>query len=147
MAADVGLTRTCDAYEKIAQIGEGTYGKVYKARCRRTGNVVALKKMRVDLQNEMERRAEVLVELDEINRRGRYDLLAHKKAYYTDNHEKQVHYRRLFLQRQAWNDLQRPVWVQLVFDSSSMSAELIAASYEVGSGYWFGGRRQAGVWL
>ena len=55
MAADgIGQTRTCDAYEKIAQIGEGTYGKVYKARCRRTGKIVALKKMRVHQQNKKE---------------------------------------------------------------------------------------------
>jgi len=37
-----------DAYEKLEKIGEGTYGKVYKARCRNTGRIVALKKTRLD---------------------------------------------------------------------------------------------------
>ena len=33
------------AFEKIKRIGEGTYGVVYKARDRRTGEVVALKQV------------------------------------------------------------------------------------------------------
>lgn len=32
-------------YEKIKRIGEGTYGVVYKARDRTTGEIVALKKI------------------------------------------------------------------------------------------------------
>ncbi|KAL4198051.1 hypothetical protein AMTRI_Chr03g43950 [Amborella trichopoda] len=36
-----------DAYEKIEKVGEGTYGKVYKARDRETGMIVALKKTRL----------------------------------------------------------------------------------------------------
>eukprot|EP01018_Ginkgo_biloba_P010195 Gb_13851 [translate_table: standard] len=35
-------------YEKIEKIGEGTYGKVYKARDLRTGRFVAMKKTMVD---------------------------------------------------------------------------------------------------
>mmetsp|Transcript_917 Transcript_917/g.1290 ORF Transcript_917/g.1290 Transcript_917/m.1290 type:complete len:291 (+) Transcript_917:87-959(+) len=41
----------CDSvlrYEKICRIGEGTYGVVYKARDRRTGQIVALKAIRED---------------------------------------------------------------------------------------------------
>ncbi|KAJ1961754.1 kinase subunit of RNA polymerase II carboxy-terminal domain kinase I [Dipsacomyces acuminosporus] len=39
-------------YVKISMVGEGTYGKVYKARNRETGQVVALKRMRIDMDRE-----------------------------------------------------------------------------------------------
>ena len=39
-------------YEKIEKVGEGTYGKVYKARCNRTGQIVALKKTRLEMEEE-----------------------------------------------------------------------------------------------
>merc|ERR1719253_2593037 len=41
------MTRTIWHYERIEQIGEGTYGQVYKARCKDTNTIVALKKIRV----------------------------------------------------------------------------------------------------
>ena len=37
-------------YEKIEKIGEGTYGKVYKARDKTTGKLVALKKTRLEVR-------------------------------------------------------------------------------------------------
>lgn len=40
------------AYQKIEKIGEGTYGVVYKARDRATGQVVALKKIRLESEEE-----------------------------------------------------------------------------------------------
>jgi serine/threonine protein kinase len=39
-----------DCYEKIEKIGEGTYGKVYKARDHTTGKLVALKKTRLEVR-------------------------------------------------------------------------------------------------
>lgn len=40
------------AYQKIEKIGEGTYGVVYKARDRNTGQIVALKKIRLESEEE-----------------------------------------------------------------------------------------------
>ena len=39
-------------YTKIEKIGEGTYGVVYKARHKVTGQLVALKKIRLENQEE-----------------------------------------------------------------------------------------------
>ena len=39
-------------YTKIEKIGEGTYGVVYKARNKLTGQLVALKKIRLENQEE-----------------------------------------------------------------------------------------------
>ena len=41
------MTRTVAHYERLEQIGEGTYGQVYRARCRDSGLIVAMKKMRI----------------------------------------------------------------------------------------------------
>jgi serine/threonine protein kinase len=46
-----------DVYEKLAQVGEGTYGRVYKARCRTTGALVALKRIRLENEKEGVRRS------------------------------------------------------------------------------------------
>uniref|UniRef100_A0A2K6MME8 Cyclin-dependent kinase 2 n=3 Tax=Cercopithecidae TaxID=9527 RepID=A0A2K6MME8_RHIBE len=39
-------------FQKVEKIGEGTYGVVYKARNKLTGEVVALKKIRLDTETE-----------------------------------------------------------------------------------------------
>ncbi|NXC18917.1 CDK3 kinase, partial [Corythaeola cristata] len=41
-----------EVFQKVDKIGEGTYGVVYKARNKRTGQVVALKKIRLDAETE-----------------------------------------------------------------------------------------------
>lgn len=39
-----------DGYAKLEKIGEGTYGKVYKARDNNSGKIVALKKTRLEVR-------------------------------------------------------------------------------------------------
>ncbi|KFP26702.1 Cyclin-dependent kinase 3, partial [Colius striatus] len=41
-----------ETFEKVEKIGEGTYGVVYKARNKHTGELVALKKIRLDAERE-----------------------------------------------------------------------------------------------
>lgn len=41
-----------ERYQKLEKIGEGTYGVVYKARDRVTNEVVALKKIRLEEEDE-----------------------------------------------------------------------------------------------
>jgi serine/threonine protein kinase len=39
-------------YEKLEKIGEGTYGIVYKGRDKNSGQIVALKKIRLETEDE-----------------------------------------------------------------------------------------------
>uniref|UniRef100_A0A7S2ZMT4 Protein kinase domain-containing protein n=1 Tax=Rhodosorus marinus TaxID=101924 RepID=A0A7S2ZMT4_9RHOD len=44
------LSRPCEPvekYEKLSRVGEGTYGVVYRARDKKTGEIVALKRIRL----------------------------------------------------------------------------------------------------
>lgn len=41
-----------ERYEKLGKIGEGTYGVVYKAREIATGRMIALKKIRLEQEDE-----------------------------------------------------------------------------------------------
>ncbi|GAB2277131.1 Cyclin-dependent kinase C-2 [Dionaea muscipula] len=45
-------SRSVDCFQKLEQIGEGTYGQVYMAKETETGEVVALKKIRMDNERE-----------------------------------------------------------------------------------------------
>lgn len=47
-----------DRYERIDKLGEGTYGKVYKARDTETGDIVALKKCRLQVSAHLLERYE-----------------------------------------------------------------------------------------
>uniref|UniRef100_A0A453N2K2 Protein kinase domain-containing protein n=3 Tax=Triticinae TaxID=1648030 RepID=A0A453N2K2_AEGTS len=44
--------RAMDQYEKVEKIGEGTYGVVYKAKDRYTNETIALKKIRLEQEDE-----------------------------------------------------------------------------------------------
>lgn len=39
-------------FTKIEKIGEGTYGVVYKGKNRHTGQIVAMKKIRLEAEDE-----------------------------------------------------------------------------------------------
>ena len=52
MQGSAGSATMASAYQKIEKIGEGTYGVVYKARDRNNGQVVALKKIRLESEEE-----------------------------------------------------------------------------------------------
>jgi len=41
-----------ERYQRVDKIGEGTYGVVYKASDRATGEIVALKKIRLEEKDE-----------------------------------------------------------------------------------------------
>ena len=41
-----------DNYERLEKIGEGTYGVVYKARDLHTNEIVALKRIRLEVEDE-----------------------------------------------------------------------------------------------
>jgi serine/threonine protein kinase len=44
--------RGMERYFKTDKVGEGTYGEVYKAKDRQTGEIVALKKIRLEAEDE-----------------------------------------------------------------------------------------------
>lgn len=41
-----------DNYEKVEKVGEGTYGKLYKARHKETSHLVALKMTWMEMEEE-----------------------------------------------------------------------------------------------
>lgn len=41
-----------ERYQKLEKIGEGTYGVVYKAKDRKTGKIIALKRIRLEAEDE-----------------------------------------------------------------------------------------------
>lgn len=47
-----GVQPDLERYQRVSKIGEGTYGVVYKAKDKITNEVVALKKIRLDHDDE-----------------------------------------------------------------------------------------------
>lgn len=47
-----GCRRVEDAYERIGHLGQGTYGEVFKAKDRETGEIVAVKKIKMENEKE-----------------------------------------------------------------------------------------------
>jgi len=73
-----------DKYLKIEKLGEGTYGIVYKAQDKQTGDIVALKRIRLDNENEgvpctAIREISLLKELRHPNIVRLYDLMHQEK--------------------------------------------------------------------
>lgn len=48
MAVPNDMKNIMDLFQKMEKVGEGTYGVVYKAKDKKTGKVIALKKIRLD---------------------------------------------------------------------------------------------------
>ena len=48
----LGNSRCVSDFEKIQEIGEGTYGTVFKARDKESGKILALKKVRMHNEND-----------------------------------------------------------------------------------------------
>uniref|UniRef100_A0A915EJ81 Protein kinase domain-containing protein n=1 Tax=Ditylenchus dipsaci TaxID=166011 RepID=A0A915EJ81_9BILA len=51
-SVQVPYAHDVSCYEKLLKIGQGTFGEVFKARCRRTGQLVALKKILMENEKE-----------------------------------------------------------------------------------------------
>lgn len=49
---DPNLKNNSDRYLKLEKIGEGTYGVVYKAKDKATNEIIALKKIRLENEDE-----------------------------------------------------------------------------------------------
>lgn len=47
-----GCRRIEDAYERIGHLGQGTYGEVFKARDKASGEIVAVKKIKMENEKE-----------------------------------------------------------------------------------------------
>ena len=47
-----GCRRIEDAYERVGQLGQGTYGEVFKAKDKETGEIVAVKKIKMENEKE-----------------------------------------------------------------------------------------------
>ena len=48
----LGTCRSVSEFEKLNRIGEGTYGIVYRAKDLQSGEIVALKKIRMEREKE-----------------------------------------------------------------------------------------------
>ena len=51
-SASIDFSQSMERYQKLEKIGEGTYGVVYKAKDRVTGAIIALKRIRLEAEDE-----------------------------------------------------------------------------------------------
>jgi len=78
---------TINDYDKICKIGEGTYGIVYKGKHKKTGELVALKKIRLEHEDEgvpstTIREISTLKELNHPNIVSMHDVIMQEKSLY-----------------------------------------------------------------
>ncbi|PNW81423.1 hypothetical protein CHLRE_07g355400v5 [Chlamydomonas reinhardtii] len=50
--ANLAECRSVDEYERLNRISEGTYGVVFRARCKKTGRICALKKIKMEKERD-----------------------------------------------------------------------------------------------
>ncbi|GIL84950.1 hypothetical protein Vretimale_9792 [Volvox reticuliferus] len=50
--ASLAECRSVDEYERLNRVSEGTYGVVFRARCKRTGRICALKKIKMEKERD-----------------------------------------------------------------------------------------------
>lgn len=93
--------RSVDIYQILTKIGEGTYGEVFKARCKATGDLVALKRVR--LENEKEgfpitavREIRILRQLKHDNIVNLLEIVTDSKSS-DDQHKQQIPPRYFYL--------------------------------------------------
>ncbi|XVF49674.1 hypothetical protein PTKIN_Ptkin04bG0031900 [Pterospermum kingtungense] len=81
--------RSVFEYEKLNKISEGTYGIVYKARDKKTGEIVALKKVKILDQRDSEEYGFPLTSLREINILASFDhpSIVKVKEVVVDDHD------------------------------------------------------------
>jgi len=77
-----------EKYVKLEKIGEGTYGVVYKAKDKKTGELLALKKIRLEAEDEgipstAIREISLLKQLQHPNIVRLYDVVHTEKKTYT----------------------------------------------------------------
>ncbi|BES95274.1 Hypothetical protein NTJ_08083 [Nesidiocoris tenuis] len=73
-----------DQYERLEKIGEGTYGVVYKAKHKATGEIVALKRVRLDSDSEG-LPSTTLREISLLKELSHPNIVALKEIIYGDN--------------------------------------------------------------
>lgn len=81
------LNDTNERYRKVEKIGEGTYGVVYKAEDTQTGRIIALKKIRLETEDEgvpstAIREISILKELQHTHIVSLIDVISHAKKLY-----------------------------------------------------------------
>uniref|UniRef100_A0A1I7Y5Z3 Protein kinase domain-containing protein n=1 Tax=Steinernema glaseri TaxID=37863 RepID=A0A1I7Y5Z3_9BILA len=70
-----------DKYERIAKIGQGSFGEVFKARCRKTSQLVAMKKILMESEKEGVLKHENILEFIEVCREKKAEE-EHRYAFY-----------------------------------------------------------------